>query len=186
MARIQQSRSTSPEAHERESTTRESENSEQIATGFAAWPWAKDDSLSKLMNSIPLDADNVRAIQEYRKFLHALRVRWNYPGRRWGADHEYLYRALIHALGLQYCEKELLREAKPQRGRPATKRAGALRALEAHVANPDRTWRELAREHYGCQHSMRCNCGQLLRQETIHLKRLLNKANAGLPDTPRK
>jgi hypothetical protein len=68
------------------------------------------------------------------------------------------------------------------RGRRARKRSKAIKALELQLTNPGHwTWRELARETYECQHDKKCDCGELLRREAIHVKQFLAKMHAPLP-----
>jgi hypothetical protein len=74
------------------------------------------------------------------------------------------------------------------RKRPADKRPLAIDAFEMQLADTRRTWRELAKQAYGCRHPRKekCKCGELLRQEVIHVKRFLAKMHIAVPKTPRK
>lgn len=74
------------------------------------------------------------------------------------------------------------------RKRPADKRRPAIAALELQLATPHQwTWKDLAKQTYGCQHAARCKCGELLRREVGHVKRFLVRMSIPFPEaTPRK
>ena len=68
------------------------------------------------------------------------------------------------------------------RKRPADKRLLAIEALELQLASPGRrTWRELAKQTYGCRHEKACRCGELLRCEVGHLNRFLARMRIPRP-----
>jgi len=55
---------------------------------------------------------------ELRRVMFCLFIRNRYkPKWKWGAEAEYLYRALIRGLGLRGLEDSLIELAKPKRGR---------------------------------------------------------------------
>jgi hypothetical protein len=55
---------------------------------------------------------------ELRRIMFCLFIRERYNAKwKWGAEAEYLYRALIRGLGLRGLEDSLIQLAKPKRGR---------------------------------------------------------------------
>lgn len=65
-----------------------------------------------------ITSEDLRQMAHFKKVKRAITVRLEYKEKWcWGAAAEYLYRALIQALGLGEDEEELLRLARPRPGR---------------------------------------------------------------------
>lgn len=80
-----------------------------------------------------LTDEDLRNLANFSKRYTAIRVRLEFDDKwHWGASAEYLYRALIKALGLdENDEEELLRLAKPKPGRKEERElAGRIYSLK--------------------------------------------------------
>jgi hypothetical protein len=83
-------------------------------------------------------------------------------------------REVVHAV-----EKAEERIFKRPRGRPVTKRALAVKALDKRTVDPTLTWAQLADEVCDCgqRHQLTTKCCQSLRQEVMELEKFLQENN---------
>ena len=82
------------------------------------------------------------------------------------------------------CKKLVSGSGRRRKGRPVTKRAVAIIALEKQLLEPERNWsyRQLAQQLCNCEKKVHDNlCGQSLRQSMLQLKKLLAKYAPHLP-----
>ncbi|MCI0622101.1 MAG: hypothetical protein L0387_10605 [Acidobacteria bacterium] len=93
----------------------------------------------------------------------------------------------LQKAGWPYEPTAMFAEAVERRGSgaPPKKRALAIRALEAKLTNPKFSWMRFTQKNCDCGSSdHRDHCKQAIRQNVIHLQRLIRKHNLLPPPSP--
>lgn len=147
-----------------------------------------DGSLIRRMNDAKSEAEFREMIDELVTLLNESTeiLEWIIPRQPTPFDLALKLANVMRQAGVSEdeCKKIISKAGRRGKGRPITKRAIAIVALEKQLLEPERNWsyRQLAQRLCNCEKEIHDHqCGQSLRQNMIPLKKLLAKYAPHLP-----